>query len=180
MKKHLFIIVLCLGYHFAIGQAFTYTLDPGYFNIINENTGDTMFWFTDNNHLRSHRNFRIEKNGSEGSIRMRAIDNPDIKLFDANGAENVRITSEINGSGGAILLSDMVNGDTNSIRLTTNFGGTGDARVVTDELQINGGADLAEMFDISAGNYEVEPSMLVSLDPNEPGKLRVTDQAFDR
>ena len=180
MKKYLIIIVLCLGYHFAIGQTFTYSLDPGFFNIINENTGDTMLWFTANNHLRSHRNFRIEKNGSEGSIRMRAIDNPDIKLFDANGAENVRITSEINGSGGAILLSDMVNGDTNSIRLTTNFGGTGDARVVTDELQINGGADLAEMFDISAGHYEVEPGMLVSLDPNEPGKLRVTDQAFDR
>ena len=86
-------------------QSFSYTLDPGFFNIIDENTGDTMLWFTDNNNLRVQRSFRVEKNSTVGSIRMRALDNPEIKIFDVNGAENVRITSEINGSGGAILLT---------------------------------------------------------------------------
>jgi len=160
-------------------QSFTYTLDPTLFNIINESTGDTMLWFTESENLRTNRSFRIQKNSSTGSIRMRAIDNPEIKLFDDEGAEDVRITTNINGSGGAILLSDQVNGDTNSIRLTTNYGGTGDARIITDELQINGGADLAEMFDISNEKDQVLPGMLVSIDPESPGKLQICDRPFD-
>ncbi len=180
MKKYFFILVLLPLAIQLKAQSFTYTLDPSSFNIVNENTGDTMFWFTENNNLRTQRSFRIEKNSAVGSIRMRALDNPEIKIFDVNGAENVRITSEINGSGGAILLGDMVNGDTNSIRLTTNFGGTGDARVITDELQINGGADLAEMFDITNNEDQIIPGMLVSIDPKNAGKLKITHQAFDQ
>ena len=180
MKKYLIIFLFCLGYGFAQSQSYNYTIDPAFFNIINEATGDTMLWFTDSDNLRTQRGFRIQKNPSVGSIRMRALDNPQIKLFDADDAEDVVISTNFNGSGGAILLSDQAAGDTNSIRLVTNFGGTGDARVVTDELQINGGSDLAEMFDITDQLEHIEPGMLVSIDPNAPGKLQITDEAFDR
>jgi hypothetical protein len=54
-------------------------------------------------------------------------------------------------------------------------------------LQITGGADFAENFDVnapaSAGAAEtakVEPGMVVSIDPASPGRLALTTQAYDR
>jgi hypothetical protein len=54
-------------------------------------------------------------------------------------------------------------------------------------LQITGGADFAENFDIStpaaAGEAEttrIEPGMVVSIDPASPGRLALTTQAYDR
>lgn len=49
----------------------------------------------------------------------------------------------------------------------------------TGILQITGGADLAEPFEVSAVEA-IEPGMLVSIDPVQPGKLRLSGQAYDR
>lgn len=59
--------------------------------------------------------------------------------------------------------------------------GDGDGRVITGELQIKGGSDLAENFDISEdeGNY-VKPGMLVSIDIEKEGLLCITNQATDK
>ncbi len=46
-------------------------------------------------------------------------------------------------------------------------------------LQIVGGADVAEPFEVS-GQQTPEPGMVVSIDPDQPGKLRVADCAYDR
>jgi hypothetical protein len=51
--------------------------------------------------------------------------------------------------------------------------GTARAKVV----QITGGADLAEPFDVSGD--QVEPGFVVSIDPDRPGELRVSDRAYD-
>ncbi|MGH9935561.1 MAG: hypothetical protein ACREAM_04895 [Blastocatellia bacterium] len=55
------------------------------------------------------------------------------------------------------------------------------------ELQVTGGADFAENFDVNvapAGNEEltpkVEAGMVVSLDPASPGKLQLSARAYDR
>jgi hypothetical protein len=48
-------------------------------------------------------------------------------------------------------------------------------------LTINGGSDLAEPFDVAASDeMEPEPGMVVSIDPDHPGHLRVADHAYDR
>jgi len=52
-------------------------------------------------------------------------------------------------------------------------------------LQITGGADLSEKFDVMAGKNpasaeEVQPGMVVAIDPVNPGKLRLTRRAYDR
>ncbi len=49
----------------------------------------------------------------------------------------------------------------------------------TKVLEITGGADLAESFDITAGDIPL-PGMVVSIDPGKPGQLRVADQAHDK
>jgi len=45
-------------------------------------------------------------------------------------------------------------------------------------VQITGGADLAEPFDVSG--KRVEPGLVVSIDPDRPGELRVSDRAYDK
>jgi hypothetical protein len=59
-------------------------------------------------------------------------------------------------------------------------------------LQIHGGADLSERFDVAASHEatqlqsdegkgtEVRPGMVVAIDPDVPGKLRITSTPYDR
>lgn len=180
MKHYTPIIFMLLLVGQAYAQTYTYTLDPLTFSIVDESAADTILSTTNSNSLRTQTSFVLKKKGGLGSIRLRALDNPQISLRDDDGAQNVQILTNVNGSGGAIWLSDLVNGDTNSLVLTTNYAGTNDARVITDELQINGGSDLAEMFDVSDLDTEVLPGMLVSIDPKHPGQLRLTTDPFDQ
>ncbi|MEM1042107.1 MAG: hypothetical protein AAGI91_05705 [Bacteroidota bacterium] len=57
----------------------------------------------------------------------------------------------------------------------------GDARIVTQELEITGGSDLAEHFDVRAlaGGVAPEPGTVVSIDPDAPGQLVVSGGAYD-
>ncbi len=48
----------------------------------------------------------------------------------------------------------------------------------TQVLQITGGADLAEPFDIVGADH-VSPGMVVAIDPEHPGQLRIANQAYD-
>ena len=46
-------------------------------------------------------------------------------------------------------------------------------------MQITGGSDLAEPFEI-AGRENVKPGMVVAIDPEHPGQLRLAEKAYDR
>lgn len=48
----------------------------------------------------------------------------------------------------------------------------------TGILQITGGSDLAEPFEITDG-HAVSPGMVVVIDPDQPGQLRIADSAYD-
>jgi hypothetical protein len=58
----------------------------------------------------------------------------------------------------------------------------------TQVLQITGGSDLSEKFEVKAALdansdtswQQIRPGMVVSIDPNHPGKLVVSSQAYDR
>jgi hypothetical protein len=47
-------------------------------------------------------------------------------------------------------------------------------------VQITGGADLSEKFEVRRGKTEIEPGMVVAIDPTNPGKLEVSAKAYDR
>lgn len=49
----------------------------------------------------------------------------------------------------------------------------------TQVMRITGGSDLAEPFEI-AGGEAVQPGMLVAIDPQHPGQLRLADSSYDR
>ena len=69
---------------------------------------------------------------------------------------------------------------TTKITLDTDV--SGDGRVTTDELEIKGGSDLSETFDVSGG-YGVaapEPGMVVSINPSNPGRLTISGRPYDR
>jgi hypothetical protein len=67
-----------------------------------------------------------------------------------------------------------------TIELDADFG-DGDGRIITRELQINGGSDLAEHFSINKNNSTgIKPGMLVSIDEKNEGKLKITDAVNDK
>ena len=91
------------------------------------------------------------------------------------------------------MLTAQIDGDSGTeggyIRLYDGLGNTsitldgdrdGDGRITTQELAITGGSDLSEQFDIDSATAKVEPGMLVSIDPLNPGKLVLSRKAYDR
>ena len=56
----------------------------------------------------------------------------------------------------------------------------GNGLVRTQVLEITGGSDLSEQFNINTGSLAPEPGMLVSIDPANPGELVLSTTAYDR
>jgi len=57
----------------------------------------------------------------------------------------------------------------------------GNLQVYVKALQITGGADFAEHFDVRAeAATEIQPGMVVTIDPAAPGQLRLSRRAYDR
>lgn len=96
------------------------------------------------------------------------------------GVKTVEIKSTENGSDGASVLLYNSTGQV-TIELDADHGGDGDGRVITSELEITGGSDLAENFDVGAEEEEtLRPGMLVSIDTKKEGLLCITKVANDR
>lgn len=69
-----------------------------------------------------------------------------------------------------------------SQQASITYDAANNSRLNIDELNITGGSDLSESFDINAGTLPegVLPGMVVSIDPNDAGKLRVSTAAYDK
>jgi hypothetical protein len=109
-----------------------------------------------------------------------------------NGTTDGGVINLYNGSGTKTLSLDASeNGTTDGSQITLyNTYGTatiaidgnhqnGEGRITTNVLEITGGSDVAEPFDINS-NKDVLPGMVVSIDPDHPGKLKVSEQAYDK
>jgi len=137
-------------------QSLEYEFDPNYLSITRDK--DTILHTTTGNML-SNINLRIQEPGETSFVAIRpringVQDNPGIVFVQADG--------------------------TQALRLVTNFNSTGDARVITDEVEITGGSDLAELFEITNQEREIVPGYLVSLDPTAPGKLKISNEPYDK
>ncbi len=77
--------------------------------------------------------------------------------------------------GGIVKLYD----DAGNRTITIDADYSGEGRIVTEVLQITGGADLSEQFDISTSGTPVQPGMIVSIDPHSVGKLHISEKAYD-
>lgn len=65
--------------------------------------------------------------------------------------------------------------DFDQINSKLDVGGT----TTTEILEITGGSDLAESFKINS-DYELLPGMVVSIDPENPGKLMLATSEYDK
>lgn len=122
---------------------------------------------------------------------------PNVQLHVAGGTN-----AQLNG-GGFIAIGDLGSSnivlDNNEILARNNgdiaplhfnkFGGEvhigyfsgGVGRLVTPIVQITGGSDLSENFDIGEiDDLAPQPGMVVSIDPQNPGRLIPTTRAYDR
>ena len=79
----------------------------------------------------------------------------------------------VNQGTGDIIRGFSGDGGGNLVFQVTNSG-----RAMCTELEITGGADLAEPFDVSDAE-EVKPGMVVSIDPDRTGQLRLSREAYD-
>ncbi len=90
----------------------------------------------------------------------------------ANGIVSVQLDAEVGSAGGGYL--DLRNGS-GAVAIVLNAD-TG--RMTTPILEITGGADLSEQFDINTP--KPEPGMIVSIDPRNPGELVLCTEAYDQ
>ncbi len=95
--------------------------------------------------------------------------------------EEETVTLNANSTGGAYLNLRKADG-TSTITFDSEYNGSGKGRVTCDEIRLMGGADLAEYFDIidvEKDNQILEPGTIVSIDPDNPGKLIKCNVAYD-
>ena len=100
-----------------------------------------------------------------------------IKLENGSDKTTVELDGYIWG-GGALYLRNKDGATT--IRLEGDYGNSTDGRIITQELQITGGSDLSEQFDIEKLYEDIKPGMLVSIDPKKPGKLQISVEPYDK
>jgi len=124
-------------------------------------------------------------------------------MYQPNGDPTVIMDAHVGGSrGGRILLRDGSNatkftveadegannggalklwngaGDI-TIELDAESGAGGNGRVITEELQITGGSDFSEAFNVSE-KVEVKKGMVLCLDEMNEGELRMSSEKYDK
>jgi hypothetical protein len=117
------------------------------------------------------------------SIELGADFNPGerglIRMYNPAGQNTIIIDPNESGDpaqGSALKLYDEL-GNLN-IELDADFNGEG--RIITEVIQITGGADFSEQFDVNCGGRGIEPGSVVSIDPASPGDLCLSTSAYDR
>ena len=102
---------------------------------------------------------------TEGQIKLKNSVIGDAIIIDARGSNDEPFIELLRANGAP------------GIRLDVDEGG--DSRISTDELQINGGSDLAEGFHINASN-RIEPGSVVVIDEDDIGVLKLSSQSYDK
>jgi hypothetical protein len=90
--------------------------------------------------------------------------------------ETVRLTGAYQGTGGGYI--QFKNRD-DEVTVKINADQDGEGVITTQVLTITGGSDLSEGFEVSSDIGRAEPGMIVSIDAERPGELRVSDQPYD-
>jgi hypothetical protein len=107
--------------------------------------------------------------GDRGLVRMYKPDGTKTLELDAN-------ETGVPDQGATIKLYDSAGNLT--IEMDADYGSGGEGRITTEVIEITGGADFSEQFDVSCGS--AAPGSVVSIDPTSPGQLCLSSAAYDR
>jgi hypothetical protein len=102
-------------------------------------------------------------------------------LYNADGEATIELdaSEDADGLRGAdVQLKNSLGVAT--IILDADYANSNVGRVITDVLEITGGSDLSEQFDITTSNEPPEAGMVVVIDPANPGQLTVSTRPYDR
>lgn len=99
--------------------------------------------------------------------------------FDGGAVEGNSLKFRMGYSSGDIIFytgTNVVTDQTEQMRVSH------EGKVVVSVLEITGGADLAEPFDVNTSIPDVsaEPGMIVRIDGDHPGALAISDKPYDR
>ncbi len=132
------------------------------------------------------RRFHVYAQGTTGAALFESNQtSAQIDLLSAGGADN--IVGMISHSDGRFTIDTVPPGEEFTLLRNGNVGiGVAipqtklavDGTTSTKVLQITGGSDLAEPFEI-VGADDIQPGMVVAIDPNNPGQLRLATAAYD-
>jgi hypothetical protein len=118
-----------------------------------------------------------DENGiATGYFGSSAVSGGFAELFQADGDLGLLLDGDSSGAG---YLSVYGTNGSVVIQLDGQDSG-GNGRVITQVLQITGGSDLSEQFDINAASSALQPGMVVCIDPQHPGQLMPSRSAYDR
>jgi hypothetical protein len=87
--------------------------------------------------------------------------------------ERLQVAGNIRATGGVVVQNSA---GTEKVSMAVDANGKG--KMLCDYIQINGGADIAEPFEVRA-MQPIEPGMIVAIDPDRPGELRLCSRAYD-
>lgn len=98
----------------------------------------------------------------------------------ANSNGNNRVYAQGSNPGGSqggyIGLLNSAGAQT----ITLDADSAGDGKITTQVLQITGGSDLSENFDIKSIQAELRAGQIVCIDPERPGQLITSSKAYDK
>jgi len=114
----------------------------------------------------------VELTGAEGTG-----SGSQLVMKQANGTTTIQLDAEVGSGGGGYLR--LYKGD-GSVGLTLQADVSGESKVTTQVLQITGGSDLSEQFNIKAGRETLQPGTIVCIDSEHPGQLVTSTKAYDR
>ena len=117
------------------------------------------------------------KQGFTGVYLWNSADNAGVvSCRSSNGNERAYLWGENGNGGGELALRNRDNLTTVRIQ---GADGNNEGRVITQILQVTGGSDLSENFDIKAPGMEPQPGQIVCIDPENPGRLITSSRAHD-
>lgn len=99
-----------------------------------------------------------------------------IRVRQADGTATVSMDGDASGQGGWLAIYN--NAGVKTIELDGKTS-DGKSRITTHVLEITGGADLSENFDIKAIHDELKAGMIVCIDPANPGQLVTSTKSYD-
>jgi hypothetical protein len=92
-----------------------------------------------------------------------------------NGLGDATVVLDADASGRASFMQ-LLRAD-GSVGINLDADSAGEGRITTQVLEITGGSDFSENFDIQTP--DAQPGMIVSIDPAHPGELAVSAHAYD-
>ena len=137
-------------------------------------SGNMTMWVknTNNASANAHARFYVQVGGTSGG---------DAKSVFAVQAGQVWSFGLDNSDGDNFKISANTNLGTNDRFVLTPAGdATLSGEMTVDVINIAGGADLSENFEVAETAAKPRPGMVVCIDPDNPGELVVSGKAYDR